>query len=259
MKIILSRKGWDSGSGGLNPSPVFPDGMIQSLPIGCDPGSPTYASIAPSAITAKGYPNLDAFFAVYPPRWIPTNPYAHLDPDLEHAAYPRLAGWSPCFGQQGAAAAHLTRLGVGIGDLFLFYGWFDDVRLSGGRWLRRHNDCFLIWGWLQVGSILTPPFPPWLHYHPHAVHAGSYGMHNRIYVAAPSLTGESDHGRWAGGGVFTHEHPNRNLTLSPGHRGLYPTGLPVWFSSAMSRFRQEHVLDTTGIPLAGPWLSSIFV
>jgi hypothetical protein len=32
MKIILSRKGFDSGSGGC-PSPIFPDGSLMSLPI----------------------------------------------------------------------------------------------------------------------------------------------------------------------------------------------------------------------------------
>ena len=31
-KLILSRKGFDSGSGGC-PSPIFPDGTVFSLPI----------------------------------------------------------------------------------------------------------------------------------------------------------------------------------------------------------------------------------
>ena len=35
MKVILSRKGFDSSNGGY-PSPIFPDGQITSLPI---PGS----------------------------------------------------------------------------------------------------------------------------------------------------------------------------------------------------------------------------
>jgi len=32
MKIIFSRKGFDSSTGGV-PSPIFPDGKILSLPI----------------------------------------------------------------------------------------------------------------------------------------------------------------------------------------------------------------------------------
>jgi hypothetical protein len=32
MKVILSRKGFDSGYGGI-PSPVLPDGTMLSLPI----------------------------------------------------------------------------------------------------------------------------------------------------------------------------------------------------------------------------------
>jgi hypothetical protein len=46
MKVILSRKGFDSASGGM-PSPILPDGTLISLPIPCDrPGSGVpYASI----------------------------------------------------------------------------------------------------------------------------------------------------------------------------------------------------------------------
>jgi len=32
MKVILSRKGFDSGTGGY-PSPILPDGTLLSLPI----------------------------------------------------------------------------------------------------------------------------------------------------------------------------------------------------------------------------------
>jgi hypothetical protein len=32
MKLILSRKGFDSSTGGI-PSPIFPDGRMVSLPI----------------------------------------------------------------------------------------------------------------------------------------------------------------------------------------------------------------------------------
>ena len=36
MKLILSRKGFDSQSGGC-PSPIFPNGTLYSLPIPYDP------------------------------------------------------------------------------------------------------------------------------------------------------------------------------------------------------------------------------
>ena len=45
MKIILSRKGFDSGSGGC-PSPIFPDGSLMSLPIPDKKSQVTYGEIA---------------------------------------------------------------------------------------------------------------------------------------------------------------------------------------------------------------------
>lgn len=57
------------------------------------------------------------------PDW--TNKLAHLDPDLRRDALPtRPNGWRPAFGQSGAAAGHLFNQEVGIGDLFMFFGWF---------------------------------------------------------------------------------------------------------------------------------------
>ena len=44
MKIIISRKGFDSISGGV-PSPIFPDGKILSLPIPDKNSKITYKKI----------------------------------------------------------------------------------------------------------------------------------------------------------------------------------------------------------------------
>ena len=259
MRIILSRKGWDGGFGG-KASPVFPNGTIQSLPIDCWPTSPLYANIFPRAVVAQGFSDLGAFIGAYHTRWGTTHPDAHLDPDLESGAYVRATGWLPCFGQQSGAATHLDNKHVRVGDLFLFYGWFDDVAATGARWVSLGNDRFVIWGWLQIGTIEVPPHvPPWLKYHPHVVNAPHFSGNNRIYVSAPTLTSVDTSAKWAGGGAFTNEHPNRNLTALLGKRGTYPTRLPKWFSGSMSRHRQEHVVDTAGIPHAHAWLSSIFI
>ena len=44
MKLILSRKGFDSQSGGC-PSPIFPDGTLYSLPIPDDQSEVTYGNL----------------------------------------------------------------------------------------------------------------------------------------------------------------------------------------------------------------------
>ena len=45
MKIILSRKGFDSQSGGM-PSPIMADGTLLSLPIPDDNGNATYHDLS---------------------------------------------------------------------------------------------------------------------------------------------------------------------------------------------------------------------
>ena len=116
MKVILSRKGFDSSVGG-HASPILPDGRMVSLPIPSSidrlsyselglPGSRTYADLireidAGARIDGMG---------------------AHLDPDLVAATRPRKRNWRPALGQIGSAAGHLKNQHVGEGDLFLFYG-----------------------------------------------------------------------------------------------------------------------------------------
>jgi hypothetical protein len=257
MKVVFSRKGWDSGFGG-KASPVFADGTIQSLPIECRDGSPRLEDVTPRVLRQQGSANLAEFLADYFPREDRPQ-WAHLDPDLDAAAYKRAPGWRPCFGQDSAAASHLDNQGVSVGDLFLFYGWYDDVESSAGRWHALGNHRFLIWGWLQVGEIFQTPtkstVPAWLRRHPHAVQ--EYPLKNRIYVADETLTidGQRVPGR-AGGSIFGREHPARNLTRNPDHRGLYPDRIPAWLK--MARHRQEHVWDISQSPAAA-YLRSFFV
>lgn len=260
MKIILSRKGWDSGYGG-RASPVFPDKSIQSLPIGCTRGSPLYRNIHPHAILTQGHPDLADFLTSYPPNpQYPVLPFAHLDPDLERGAYMRKADWTPCFGQQSGAAAHLDNEGVGPGDLFLFYGWFDDVTRHLTGWKCSGNDRYLVWGWLQVDRISPNPTtgntPPWLHYHPHVVQGGTY-PNNRIYVAAQWLSVPGiPPSKIPGGGVFGVEAKSRLISSTPGKRGHLPSRLPDRIS-LRTKFRQEHLIEANDED-AHRWIASIF-
>ena len=122
MKIILSRKGFDSEYGGAA-SPIFPDGSMVTLPVpsnekGCirydKLNSPhgTLGSIV-ADLTKGSHSARDT---------------AHIDPDLRLQTLDgRANGWRPIFGQASAAQSHLASNGVGPGDLFLFFGWFRRV------------------------------------------------------------------------------------------------------------------------------------
>src|SRR5215472_17422147 len=104
MKIILSRKGFDSSTGGI-PSPILPDGRLLSLPIPVPGERITYAQIrafdgsAASVLSdlRPGGHRFEGELKSQPWASVP----AHLDPDLRAAARPRFAGWRPLFGQDG--------------------------------------------------------------------------------------------------------------------------------------------------------------
>ena len=104
MKLILSRKGFDSAHGGC-PSPIL-DGQLCSLPIP-DAGSPTpYGKISLQRLGDRANRRRSD---ARPSHTRATG--AHLDPDLRRDALPRAARWRPIFGQAAAAQSHLATSG----------------------------------------------------------------------------------------------------------------------------------------------------
>ena len=199
MKVILSRKGFDSSVGG-HANPILPDGTMISLPIPSDLDSIDYDSLpAPGGRTIAGIiGELDAGAKI-------GGKGAHADPDLIAGARKRGAGWLPSLGQIGSASGHLRNQGVQVGDLFLFYGWFRHTEEIDSR-LRFRTDCpeyHAIYGYLQVGDIICAnnlvDLPEWLQDHPHANQKRLAKPTNVIYVASKSLG--SDAGV-QGAGVF---------------------------------------------------------
>lgn len=126
MKLVLSRKGFDSAAGGC-PSPII-DGRPISMPIPASHSS------------ATTYVDLG------------------LGPLVEHISRGRLTGTALChhdpmfhggeclLGQCGAAQSHLARHGVGPGDIFLFFGLFAEPETG-----ERHHRIF---GYLKVHSAI---------------------------------------------------------------------------------------------------------
>ena len=91
MRLILSRKGFDTSCGGC-PSPILPDGRMVSLPIP-DARSPIrYGDIR------WGEYDLGALVGDLTRGRIAPTQAAHLDPDLRRESLPRRPGWRPLFG-----------------------------------------------------------------------------------------------------------------------------------------------------------------
>jgi len=146
MRLILSRKGFDSSVGGVA-SPIFPDGRLLSLPIPLASAPIRYGDIAWDGTSLA--PVVEALTRGRVRGGDP----AHLDPDLNAAALPRLQSWGPAFGQVAAAQTHLAAQGVGPGDLFLFFGWF--CRASGAP--RGWRQCLRIQFELPVDPLRIGP------------------------------------------------------------------------------------------------------
>jgi hypothetical protein len=156
MRIIFSRKGFDSAAGG-GASPIV-DGRAVSLPIPSGGFSATtYGDLGLGAEAAKASKGR-----------IGVGDLCHHDPMFRDGKC--------LFGQCGAAQTHLERQGVGIGDVFVFFGLFADPVSN-----ERHHRFF---GFMCVEEIiaLSNGAPDWLTQigHPHAL--GMHASNDVIYI-----------------------------------------------------------------------------
>ncbi len=226
MKLILSRKGFDSSSGGV-PSPIFPDDRLLSLPIP-DKNSP----VAYRDIFHNGN-SIGKLVSDLTKGRIRPDYRAHIDPDLVAASLPRMPGWRPIFGQTGQAQSHLRNNNVGVGDLFLFFGLFQRVQILNGsyKWAQDAKPCHVIWGWLQVAEVLhlgksQPQGYEWAQYHPHFNREAD--SNNVVYVSRQRLQINENDREVPGAGAFTKFHRCLQLTSSKGNK-LSEWQLPRWF------------------------------
>jgi hypothetical protein len=173
MRVIFSRKGFDSAAGKA-PSPII-DGEPISLPIPTERRSETsYRLVGLGEIVkhmTKGRIGADDL--------------CHEDPVFLNGRW--------ALGQVGAAQSHLGRNGVGVGDVFLFFGLFAS---RDGR--DRHHRIF---GYLEVDEVRRLRSLPsesdnpngFLRRHPHTI--GEWNENNTLYlgtgakarIAHPSL------------------------------------------------------------------------
>src|SRR5690348_9179020 len=188
MKIILSRKGFDSSNGRVA-SPILPSGRLCSLPIPVADGenAPRYRDILFDGLSlGKLLHDLTGNC-----KWLDRP--VHLDPDINNESVPRKPDWRGAFGQANAAEGHLQNQGVGKGDLFLFYGWFRQVECSGGtyRYVPGAPDLHVIFGWLQIEERIPVDqpsgIPEWASEHAHCRRQHPFKL-DSLYIATERLT-----------------------------------------------------------------------
>lgn len=165
MRIVLSRKGFDTGSGGTA-SPIVA-GCPISLPI------PTCRR----SVTTYGHLGLGEIVERVTRGKITRHHLCHEDP--------MFTGGRCFFGQCGAAQSHLRNMGVGTGDVFLFFGLFADEHTG-----EHHHRIF---GYLRVNDMISPSTGELgLLDRPHPHTLGEWNENNTIYRGEGEVANE-DH------------------------------------------------------------------
>jgi hypothetical protein len=253
-RIILSRKGFDSSSGGVA-SPIFSDGSLCSLPI-------PFSGPAPDKfqdVSVNGIRCIDALKESKAKSKPDDN--CHYDPNLE----------TGLFGQASSSQSELRNNQVGPGDLFLFFGWFKNYSENG-------RDLHHIFGWLQIDKVIDGNeaiqnyFKNKKKMHPHAFYKFS---NNCLYLGTKNLTIGNKETPLKGFGHFKKTHKDLILTKDQATRSVWQ--LPKkYFSNSnpfLNRLKwldkkecithckgrgQEYILDVTNHPKLIGWLHHIF-
>lgn len=279
MRLILSRKGFDSSAGGC-PSPVLPDNSLCVLPIPDRQSRIRYDDVL------FGNRRLGKIARDLTGGRIRGGDGAHLDPDLVADAYPREEDWRPVLGQTGSAQGHLRNQGVEPGDLFLFFGVFRRAEMHNRRWrfVPGSRPFHAIWGWLHVGQIhaidqLAPEALPWARYHPHF--HGEPDAGNTLYESSDTCQLPTRAEVFPGTGVFPKcrdqlvltdpqsrlptrwrlpaafypgsNRPPLSYHTSPGRWHLEPP----WCYLTCAARGQEFVLDLDAYPELTGWLAEL--
>ena len=190
MRIIFSRKGFDSAAGG-GPSPIVA-GRPVSLPIPAGAASrTTYGNLGLGELVVTASRGK-----------LGEGDLCHHDPMFR-------ADGQCYFGQCGAAQSHLANNGVTIGDVFIFFGLFADEGTG-----EKHHRMF---GYQQIERIVglshcsEEERQELVHLgHPHAL--AMHGHNDVVYI-----------GR---GQTASIAHPDLRLTVGGGPLTLWR--VPVW-------------------------------
>lgn len=250
MKIILSRKGFDSTAGGY-PSPILDAKELISFPIPekLEKVSSDYYHISGNSYadhkTSQGITFLELLSQLLPPKnqnlkrekeKIPlSQALCHYDPQIfDPTTNNEASSYTGLFGQCGKPLGHLVSNSnkVGEDDLFLFFGWFrDTIRNQNGEYSYvSGSDKHVIWGWLEVKEVIDvnsdKTQDAFLRNHPH--YYLEEHKHNNIFVGKDKL---SFNPNLPGAGIFQYD---KTLVLTKQGMTRSKWDLPIYFKGRIS-------------------------
>ena len=195
MRVILSRKGFDSAYGGFA-SPIMPNKALLSLPIPSLIDTTKYSKLSFCGKTLyeiikelKGKIKVSGHW-----QEISKKSACHLDPDIYECLKKRPRNWHALFGQIGASQAHLQKQNIGKNDLFLFFGTFRETIFKNGKlcFAPGSREKHIIFGYFQIKKVLYPSklksVPHWVKEHAHMHAERLKNKNNAIYVARKKLS-----------------------------------------------------------------------
>lgn len=216
MKIVFSKKGLDS-SNSSKPIILGEEIIMPFIPIPCNEEAEVkYSKIILNNTNMQDLCKELSSDTLYLTEnkltkkiKLDKNTHCHLDPQLIN--YFNTNKFLGSLGQVDAAEKHLENQGIGIGDLFLFYGWYkhDGLRKQ------------VILGYLQIGDIIKTfgltnqerknyeSKYPWLKNQPHwTTETYLKNKTNTIYIAREKCSFDSN---ISGFGLFNYSN---NLVLT---------------------------------------------
>ena len=248
MKVILSRKGFDTSNGGIA-SPIFEDGTMLSFPI------PSQDSNRFCELQYQG----KSYAEILSDLHYKGEAFCHVDPDLELARRVTLIDqWIPAFGQMDASATYLKNIGIQEGDLFLFFGNFHHVEQVNGhfKYVRKSGDFYkdkdiqAIWGYLQIGKIIDDPLEQkLLWWHPHAREERRANKTNVIFTPTERLSFDDSK---PGAGVLRYDL-KRVLTLEHSNKATWKKNTVYDLDHILCNRKNAAKDPETGIYYAGIW------
>ncbi|MHC1738143.1 MAG: hypothetical protein AB9882_09055 [Ignavibacteriaceae bacterium] len=234
MKIILSRKGFDSANGGI-PSPILPDGTLLSIQIPMPNDINRYTNLF---YEERSY--LQIINELNQTIQFLEDSTCHLDPDIRRSALPDRSVWEPLFGQNQAAQGHLRKNEVQQGDLFRFFGWFKQTEIVEGQYKYCHNakDRHIIFGYFEISNIfenITSPesLPNNLRYQPHCHNDFLSSPNNALYTSTDRLSIKPE----LPGANYLHLAPDLVLTKEGFTRSMW--NLPEFFRNLTITYHTE--------------------
>lgn len=251
MKIILSRKGFDSANGGIV-SPIMEGGTLVSFPIPSDDKDSFDDLIYCNQPYSQILKDLKY-------KENPKYPNCHVDPDLSQDRRKiRIDGWCPIFGQVNSSAIYLRdTVKIQPGDLFLFFGNYHKVEFLNGKYqyikntgdFYSDNDLQLIWGYLQVGKIIINPEEQRKYcWHPHSDREKYKEDSNVMFVASDKLSFNEN---MPGAGVLKYRE-DRVLTAKGCTKATW-IKRPVYDVDSVFGNRKNSSKIAGGLYYAGIW------